>query len=82
MYTVYILQDIKTKGYYIGSTNDLNRRLDEHFRNHVQSTRAKGPWKLVYTEIFDSLSEARSREFAIKKKKRKSYINWLIENKK
>src|SRR5215217_7748275 len=37
-------------------------------------------WKTVYTEIFMTKSEAMRRELEIKKKKSKSYIEWLISS--
>jgi predicted GIY-YIG superfamily endonuclease len=36
---VYILQSGKTQRFYIGSTNDFARRLEEHQRGHTPSTR-------------------------------------------
>ena len=64
---VYILQSESTERFYVGSTDDLERRLSEHLRGHSQATRGRGPWKLVYKERFESLLEARSRELEIKR---------------
>lgn len=54
---------------YIGSTNDIEKRIHEH--NHLKSgahyTKIRRPVELVYSEIFETLSEARKRECAIKK---------------
>lgn len=77
--TLYIIQN--TKGnYYIGVTEDIRRRLAEHNSGKSLATKGRGPWKLVYTETFLSPQEAKRREYQIKQKKRKSYIEWLINN--
>jgi hypothetical protein len=52
---VYILRSETTHRFYIGSTNDLTRRQDEHTRGHSLATRGRGPWKLVYLERCESL---------------------------
>lgn len=76
-YIVYILENQDNR-YYIGSTTNLERRLQEHNRGKGSFTKDNGPWKVIYTEQYLSISEARKRELAIKNKKRKSYIAWLI----
>ena len=78
MATLYIFQSQTTRRFYIGSTNDLPRRLDEHRRGHCHATRGRGPWKLVYQERWDTLAEARRREFEIKQWKSAKMIRALI----
>ncbi|MDD5251679.1 MAG: GIY-YIG nuclease family protein [Patescibacteria group bacterium] len=76
---LYILKN--TKGsYYVGVTEDIQRRLSEHNVGKSLATRGRGPWDLVYTETFPSPQEAKRREYQIKQKKRKSYIEWLLKN--
>ena len=77
---VYILQSESSGRFYIGSTNDLERRLSEHRRAHSLATRGRGPWKLVHTEEFFSLTEARRRELEIKKWKSAQMIRGLLES--
>ncbi|MFH1966805.1 MAG: GIY-YIG nuclease family protein [Patescibacteria group bacterium] len=72
----------KNNSYYYGSTNNLQKRLKEHNNGETKATRYKRPWKLVYFEEYKTLSEARKREYQVKTKKRKSYVKWLIDNKK
>jgi putative endonuclease len=78
MACIYILQSETTKRFYIGSTDDLPRRLQEHNRGHTPSTRGRGPWKLVHQEQCDSLADARRRELAIKRWKSARMIRALI----
>ncbi|MDD5376863.1 MAG: GIY-YIG nuclease family protein [Candidatus Gracilibacteria bacterium] len=61
---------------YTGSTNDMEKRLHEH--NHLKSgahyTKIRRPVELVYTETFETMSEARKREYAIKQFTREQKI--------
>ncbi len=52
--------------YYIGSTNNLNRRLREHNRGQTKSTRRTGIWTLVYQKEYLESNEAKKRERQIK----------------
>ena len=63
---LYILQSESSGRFYVGSADDLDRRLSEHLRRHTPSTRGRGPWKLAYTERFETLIQARRRELEIK----------------
>ena len=78
MALVYILQSDSTGHFYVGSTDDLERRVSEHLRGHSPATRNRGPWKLVYKEKFTTLLEARRRELEIKKWKSSGLIKVLI----
>ena len=74
----YILYTQKLDKYYVGSTPDLVRRLDEHNRGKDKFTGTDMPWLLVYHETFRELKEARQREYYIKKQKSRKYIEGLI----
>ena len=75
---LYILQSQTSGKFYVGSTDDLDRRLSEHARNHTPSTRGRGPWTLVHKEEFASLLQARRRELEIKRWKSSRLIRALI----
>lgn len=70
MFYVYVLKSAKDGQGYIGSTNDLKRRLSEHNRGLVQSTKPRKPFKLIYYEAYASEDDARFREKALKLKSR------------
>ncbi|OGD95262.1 hypothetical protein A3A48_04135 [Candidatus Curtissbacteria bacterium RIFCSPLOWO2_01_FULL_37_9] len=54
MICVYILRSLKDKKNYIGSTNNLERRLREHSRGYVKSTVRRRPLVLKgYQECRD-----------------------------
>lgn len=69
MYNVYILQSLSTRRYYIGMTEDVERRLYEHNTGNAHSTRNKGPWKIVHVENELDRKSAWLRERQIKKYK-------------
>lgn len=78
MYFTYILQSEKDKSYYIGSTNDIEKRVIKHNKGYSQYTKSKRPWKLVHKEEYNTLSEARKRESYLKSLKSKIAIEKLI----
>jgi putative endonuclease len=59
---MYILQ-CKDGSYYVGSTIDLDQRLDEHNRGlAAKYTARRLPVKMVYAEEFSTIAEAYTRE--------------------
>jgi putative endonuclease len=74
MFYVYILLSLKDKKRYIGFTENLDRRLSEHYSGLVRSTRNRKPLKLLYFEEFENKSDAMKREKEIKSKKGKFTI--------
>ena len=81
MYFTYILYSAKLDKYYIGSTDNLERRLKEHNRGKSNFTRTGIPWSLVYSETYETRQEAYHREMKIKNRKNKEYIEKLIHRK-
>ncbi|MDD3102147.1 MAG: GIY-YIG nuclease family protein [Patescibacteria group bacterium] len=67
MFYVYILKSIKDKKSYIGYTDDLQRRFQEHNQGLVESTKPRIPFKLVYYEAYSSKKDAKHRENMLKK---------------
>ena len=80
IYSVYILFSEKTNQFYIGYTNDIERRLSEDNIRKGKFNDRGIPWKLVYTEKFQEKTVAHKRETEIKAKKFRSYIIDLINN--
>ena len=70
MYYVYILKSSKDNKLYIGSTNNLRKRLEEHRSGQVDSTRPRIPFNLMYYEAYASERDARYREHNLKLRKR------------
>lgn len=80
MFYFYILHSTKTGRYYIGSCEDIGKRLARHNAGLVQSTKFHLPWKVVYTEEYKTLSEARKREYQVKGWKKREAIERLIKH--
>ena len=66
MFYVYILRSIKNGKCYIGLSNDLNRRLEQHNAGQSYWTRRYMPFELVYYEAYRSLEDAKERERKLK----------------
>lgn len=65
MYTVYVLQDEKGK-LYKGMTNSIERRIKEHKSGHTITTSKMKNLKIIYTESYDGIDDARRRELYLK----------------
>lgn len=70
MFFVYVLKSGKDNNLYIGSTDDLKRRLDEHSKGKVQSTKSRLPLTIIYYEAYSSERDARHREHNLKLRSR------------
>lgn len=66
MFYVYVLKSLKDHKLYVGFTNDLKRRLQEHNSGANVSTKARKPFDLVYYEAYKSCDDARMREQQLK----------------
>ena len=75
MWFVYMLQ-CADGTFYIGSTNDLEKRIHAH--NHLprgaKYTRGRRPVVLLYSERVSDIGAARSREAQLKKLSRDDKI--------
>jgi len=79
-YFLYIIHSLSKDKYYIGQTNDLTRRLNEHNQGISFYTKSGIPWKLVFSKEFNTRFEAMQLERRLKSMKNKKYLKWLIEN--
>ena len=80
MFYTYIIFSHKLNKYYIGSTENIQTRIQNH-NIGLSNFTAKGiPWELKYFELFETRTLAIKREFEIKKKKSRKYIEFLIHN--
>ncbi|MDH4330705.1 MAG: GIY-YIG nuclease family protein [Candidatus Moranbacteria bacterium] len=79
-YHVYLLLSQKDNRTYLGSTDNLERRLIEHNNGKTQSTRNRRPLKLIYSEEIDTLLGARQREKYLKSRKGRKELKKIFEN--
>lgn len=80
---VYILE-CANGAFYVGSSKDILRRLDEHNAGiGAAFTRKNGPCKLVYTQEYSRIDDAFRREHQLKKwtrAKKIALINGTIKS--
>ncbi len=81
MYYVYILKSFSYNTFYVGSSENPKKRLDEeHNKGKVRYTKGKMPWVIVYQEEFLTRGEAMRREKFFKSGQGRKYIKGVIEN--
>ena len=80
MYYVYILQSQFDNSFYIGYSQDVNKRLLQHNNGESKYTAGKRPWQLVYFETYHSKTDALKREKFLKRQRNKSFYESLISN--
>lgn len=74
----YILR-LNDGSYYVGSTDNIEDRLEKHNAGEVFSTKNKLPIVLVFKERYETRSQAQKKEYQIKKWKSKKMIERVIE---
>jgi putative endonuclease len=78
MYFVYILYSLTRDKYYVGSCEDVNKRLIKHNTNHTGFTGKTGNWVIKLSEEHQDKLEALKREKQIKAWKSRKMIEKLI----
>ena len=68
-YRVYVIQNREGK-FYIGLSDDVNRRVQQHNVGVSKWTRGKGPWTLIWQSEVLSVSDARKLENRLKRQGR------------
>lgn len=80
-YFVYILTNTKRGVLYVGLTNDLVRRLEQHRAKAVDAfTRKHGLVYLIYFEEYASVDDARAREGVLKRWRRDWKFKLIEQN--
>ena len=79
MYYVYILYSASKDKYYVGQSDDIVNRVTSHNSGISPYTSMTNDWEMVYKEEYSTRNEAIRRENAIKRKKSRQYIEWLVK---
>ncbi len=79
-YYVYIIQSLKDLSLYIGFTENLRARLQEHNSAKNISTRLKIPYDLIYFEGYKNKADALGREKFLKSGSGRRYINKQLKH--
>jgi putative endonuclease len=59
---VYVLRSQKDGKRYVGMAHDVRKRLEDHNKGQVSSTKGRRPLEVVHVEAFKTVEEARARE--------------------
>ena len=79
MFLYYLINSEKGK-FYIGLTNNLERRIKEHnYETKHYTGRIRGKWKLIGYKAFKNKIEAEKEEKRLKRSKNKKYISWYFQ---
>jgi len=78
-FIIYLLVDENSQTTYVGYSDDIKRRIKEHKRGIVKTTRNFGKFRCFSLEKINNVTEARKREkywkSAAGRKKLKEYFN-------
>lgn len=73
-YYTYVLISKKNKEFYTGTTNNIGKRLEQHNKGLVVSTKYKRPLNLIYFEACLNKNDAHRREKYLKSGMGKRYL--------
>jgi len=65
-YYTYVLQSEKDLNYYVGYSEDVKLRFEQHRKGQVESTKDRRPLNLIYFEACLSQKDALHREKYLK----------------
>jgi putative endonuclease len=82
MFSVYLLENQNDKSWYIGQTDNLKRRLQEHNSKIGGRTTGikSGGWKLIYAEAYLDRKDAVGRERFLKSGTGYKFLKKQIKN--
>ncbi|MBL4734042.1 MAG: GIY-YIG nuclease family protein [Flavobacteriales bacterium] len=77
MFYVYSIKSRERNYIYVGLTEDIDRRINEHNSGKNKTTRPYKPFELIYEEQFRTRTEARRREKYLKAGSGKEFLKRL-----
>lgn len=78
MHYVYVLLSLKDQKFYIGFSEDVEKRLKDHNAGRNTSTKVRMPLELIYYEAHLSQEDALRRERYFKTDKGKSTLKQML----
>ena len=79
MHSTYILYSRSINRFYIGSTSDVQIRLERHNRGYEKYTRKGRPWLLVWSTANATRGEAYRLELKLKNLNHKRLIAFILK---
>lgn len=80
MYFTYVIYSKANNKIYVGQTNNLKLRLNEHNKGLSKYTSKYIPWELIYYEKFATRAEAMKREKELKTHRGRDFIREELLN--
>jgi putative endonuclease len=81
MFYLYAISSLKRNYIYVGLTNNIVRRTQEHNSGYNKTTKPYLPLELIYQKTFDSRAEARAHEKEMKTSQGKRILRNLLPKK-
>ncbi len=79
MYYVYALSSQVTNYIYVGLTDNVDRRVDQHNSGYEKTTKPYRPFKLILKEEFPDRPAARVRESYLKSTNGKRFLRSQLD---
>ena len=79
MYFVYCLSSLSRSYLYVGLTNNLERRFNEHQAGKNHTTKPYRPFEMIYYESFETRKEARNKEKHLKSGVGKEFLKAIMK---
>ncbi|OGD90364.1 hypothetical protein A3D07_00740 [Candidatus Curtissbacteria bacterium RIFCSPHIGHO2_02_FULL_42_15] len=79
-YYVYVLHNPQKNFIYIGYSENLKKRFQEHNAGEVKSTKAYRPLKLIFYEAYLIKSDAKRREMYLKSNKGRTTLMTMLKD--
>ena len=75
---IYVLKSLHKNFIYIGFTEDLRRRLEEHNSGKSKSTKSYLPFELIHYEAYRNTQDAKRREHYLKTNKGRTTLKTML----
>jgi putative endonuclease len=79
MFYVYVLKSQTKEWLYVGFSDNLKRRLQEHQKGLSKATKPYRPFELIFYEAYKSKADAKRREVYLKTTKGKRSLKLILQ---
>ena len=81
MYYVYLLENQGDKGWYIGYSADLKKRVERHQNGSgARTTRIRSNWELIYYEAYKNELDAKGRARFLKSGSGRKFLKKQLQH--
>ncbi|MEL7001174.1 MAG: GIY-YIG nuclease family protein [Bacteroidota bacterium] len=77
MFYTYAINSLTRNYIYVGLTDNIERRVNEHNTGKNKTTRPYKPFEIIYSKEFSTRQEARMHEKYLKSGSGKEYLKTL-----